>query len=68
MLQTVLIPRSKFSLSEATNWVMEHKFHAVRVDMTPQFFRFRQQDPLGSGRCHTQTLKDGVELVYQQPF
>jgi hypothetical protein len=68
MLQTILVPRSRFSLSEATHWVMEHKYHAVKVDVTEHFYRFRQHDPLGSGRYYTQTLKNGIELVYQQPF
>jgi hypothetical protein len=68
MIQTILVPRSRFSLSEATHWIMEHKFHAVKVDVTEHFYRFRQHDPLGSGRYYTHTLKNGIEMVHQQPF
>ena len=67
-LQTILFPRSKFSIHDATMWLMEHKYHAVKVDMTEHFYRFRQHDPLGSGRYYTKTLNNGIELVYQQGF
>lgn len=68
MLQTILFPKSKFSLQEATIWITEHKYHSVKVDETEHFFRFRQHDPLGSGRYYTHTLRNGIEFIYQQPF
>jgi len=67
MLQTILFPRSKFSVHDATMWLMEHKYHALKVDMTENFLRFRQHAPAG-GRYYTKTLNNGIELVYQQPF
>jgi len=67
MIQTILVPKSKFSLSEASIWVSEHKYHSVKVDITEHFYRFRQHSPAG-GRYYTVTLPNGIELVHQVPF
>lgn len=44
-VQSVLVPRSKFSKREATAWVRGHGYHVRKVDTTQNYYRFRQRDP-----------------------
>ena len=41
-VQSVLLKRDKFSKGEAFKWVRDHGYKASKVDVTPQYFRFRQ--------------------------
>lgn len=68
MLQTILMPKSKFSLSEAVAWVSNHHHSHHKVDITDNFYRFRQHTPAHHGRYYTVKLKNGVELVHQVSF
>jgi hypothetical protein len=63
MLQTILVPKSKFSLPDAIHWVRTHRFIADKVDTTDRFYRFRQMTPYPGGEYRTKTLPNGVELV-----
>jgi len=67
MLQTILVPKAKFSAAEAIDWVRDHQYHHHKLDITDRFFRFRQHAP-EHGRYYTVTLKNGVELVYNIPI
>jgi hypothetical protein len=68
MLQTILIPRSKFSLSDAVVWMKEHNYEHHKVDITGNFYRFRQVAPEHYGRYYTVKLPNGIELVHQVHF
>jgi len=68
MLQTILIPKAKFSLPDAIEWVRDHHHSAHKVDITGHYYRFRQHTPHHSGRYYTVTLPNGVELVHQVDF
>ena len=63
MLQTILIPKSKFTYNEAIKFLEDHNYSHRKVDETDHFYRFRQSPP-GFKRYYTKTLKSGVELVY----
>jgi len=65
MLQTILFPRSKFTLPMAMKWLEEHRHKHHKVDITDHFLRFRQSPP-GFKKYYTKTLENGVELVYGQ--
>ena len=62
-LQTILFPRSKFTLESAFKWLEAHNHSHKKVDMTDHFIRFRQLPP-GFNKYYTKTLENGVELVY----
>lgn len=68
MLQTILVPKSKFSLAEAVAWVRDHRHSHHKVDISGNYYRFRQHTPAHHGRYYTVTLKNGVELVNQVSF
>jgi hypothetical protein len=62
-VQTVLIPES-WSLKEAKGWLAAHKYKHSKVDITENFYRFRQRPP-GGGKYYTVSLANGVELVLE---
>ena len=44
-VQSVILKRDKFSKGDAFKWIRDHGYKASKVDVTPQYFRFRQVDP-----------------------
>jgi hypothetical protein len=55
-------------MSEAVAWVASHKHSHHKVDVGPEYYRFRQHTPSHAGRYYTVTLKNGVEMVYNVAF
>jgi hypothetical protein len=67
VVQSVLLRRDKFTQSEAIQWILDHNYKFKKLDITPEYFRFRQHDPsplkkasfhprsisLGGGATHT---------------
>lgn len=66
-VQTVLVPRHDFTLQEAYDWIEDHHFGHRKVDITEDYFRFRQMTPMQGGRYVTKTLPNGVEIVIHYP-
>ena len=48
-IQSILIPRTSFTLQEANKWIKDHnfklKFKNKRVHITQRFYRYRQHEP-----------------------
>jgi hypothetical protein len=66
-IQSVLVPKATFSKSEAIKYVKDH-FHYLKIDSKPpNFYRFRQVDPVKGSRYITKKLDNGVELVIEKP-
>ena len=66
-VQTILVPRHDFTLQEAYDWIEDHHFGHRKVDITEDYFRFRQMTPMQGGRYVTKTLPNGVEIVIHYP-
>ena len=62
-VQTVLFPKSKFSIASAVEWLKKHEFKHRDVDLGDKYLRFRQHTPVPGTRYITKTLPNGVELV-----
>lgn len=67
-LQSVLVPKDKFSKSEAIKYIRKH-FQYKKIDSTqrPNFYSFRQIDPTKNSKYFTKVLADGVELIFEKP-
>lgn len=67
-IQSVLIPKDKFSKSEAIKYIRKH-FQYKKIDSTqrPNFYSFRQIDPTKNSKYFTKVLADGVELIFEKP-
>jgi hypothetical protein len=68
VIQSVQLRRDKFTRGEAFAWVRSHGYRADKVDVGPNFFRFRQVDPdrLKGGRFRTIEFGDkgGATIFY----
>jgi hypothetical protein len=66
-IQSVLVPKATFSKAEAIKYIKEH-FHYLKIDSKPpNFYRFRQVDPVKGSQYITKKLDNGVELVIEKP-
>ena len=67
-LQSVLIPKSKFTLSEAKKWIKDNKYketyYGKDVHVTKKYYRFRQSKPQKDKQYYIKTLENGVKLVF----
>jgi hypothetical protein len=67
-IQSVLVPKDKFTRSEAIKYIREH-FQYKKIDSTQRknFYSFRQIDPTKNSKYFTKVLDNGVELVFEKP-
>lgn len=69
-LQTVLIPKDKYTLEEAETWIKQNNykvsFYGKKVDITENFYRFRQASPRKfiKNSYRTKKLENGVQIVF----
>lgn len=64
-IQSVLIPKKNFTFQKAKKYIRDNNYIFKKVDITPNFFRFRQLEPeLFDNKSYiTKTLDNGVLLV-----
>jgi hypothetical protein len=64
-VQTVLVPRESFTIRQAARWIISHGYYAIKIDATPNYFRFRQTSPVKAPgtRVRTISLPNSVKLV-----
>ena len=66
-IQTVLVPKS-FGLKEANKWISENgyktSFYGKPVDITENYYRYRQKKPSKTYTYRTRTLANGIQIVY----
>jgi hypothetical protein len=62
-VQTVLIPRSKFTMLRAVNWLKKHGYKYLKVDVTKNYYRFRQKTPKNGILYYSYKLPNGVIIV-----
>jgi len=61
MVQSVLISKKNFTELEAMQWAMDHRFKLYKIDITDDYYRIRQLDPLelnkaGFKKYYTKTI------------
>ena len=64
ILQTIIIPKDKFTLEQATNWVLSNGYDYNGVDIKKNTYRFRQADPIYPAQYYTKKLDNGIDLVF----
>ncbi len=66
-IQSILIPKNKFSLQRANSWITKHgfklKFGTKPVHITTNYYRYRQASPSKSKTYRIKRLPDNVEIV-----
>jgi len=63
-VQSVLIPKKKFSKKEAIKYIKKH-FHYKKIDEKTNYYRFRQYKPRKHAEYFSKKLKNGVILVIE---
>ena len=68
-LQSVIIPKDKFTEEQALKWIRKNKFKdygtKIKNYKTTNFYRFRQRPPshFDKKTFRTKKLKNGVEII-----
>ena len=62
-VQSVIIPKSKFTKQQAKKWIIDNNFKLKKIDITPNFYRFRQRLPQKNRQYFTVRLTNGIELI-----
>lgn len=44
-IQSVLLNKNLYDIDSAIKWIIDHKFKLIKLDITNNFYRFRQKDP-----------------------
>jgi len=65
-VQSVLFPKSVFTQKKAVGWLTKHNYDHSKVDVTDNYYRFRQQDPVSGAKFYTVRLPNGVELIVEK--
>jgi hypothetical protein len=66
IIQSVLVPKSKFTKNEAIRYVKKHfKYKKLDENQRHNFYSFRQFNPTKGSNYSTKILKNGVELVLE---
>jgi hypothetical protein len=66
-IQTILVPRDRFTTSEAKHWLRTHGYNHNEMRYTSNFMRFMQTNPIAGNHYVTETLPNGIELVFMRP-
>ena len=71
-IQSVLIPRKKYTLTEAKKWIRDNNFketfYGKKPDITEGFYRFRQLKPVEGSIYYTRTRPCGIQLIFMQNY
>jgi hypothetical protein len=68
-IQSVLVPKDKFTRSEAIKYIREHnnvEYKKIDSSQRKNFYSFRQIDPTPNSKYFTKVLDNGVELVFEK--
>ena len=69
VIQSVLIPKDKYTLVQAAQWIANNhfkvSFYGKQVDETENYYRYRQMAPsrFEKDKYITKDFKDGVKLI-----
>jgi hypothetical protein len=63
-VQSVLIPKNKFTKIQAIEYIMEH-FELIKMDETPNYYRFRQHKPNKTSHYVSKKIKNGIILIIE---
>lgn len=63
-LQTVLVPKSRYTEEQAVKWIKLQGYKNNGIDETREYYRFRQKPPNNKKEYYTVLLPNFVHLVY----
>jgi hypothetical protein len=66
-LQTILIERGRFTLGQAISWIDARGYAREKVELSKDYFHFRQRDPVPGWHAYSKFIEPGVLFVFQEP-
>lgn len=63
-VQTILFDRRQWRLDQAEGWLADNGYSSAKVDITPNFLRFRQKNPNRDAVYTTRAGGPGIRVVY----
>ena len=64
-IQSVLISRQYYTKQKAIEWIINNNFKYYKLDITKNYYRFRQFDPLQNKNYRTINLKPGIDAIIE---
>lgn len=67
-VQSVLLNKDKFTIRQAIDWIIEHNYVFKKIDVTDNYYRFRQISPVTLKKEKyvnyiNKQIADGIMLV-----
>jgi len=67
-VQSVLLNKDKFTIRQAIDWIIEHNYVFKKIDVTDNYYRFRQISPVTLKKEKyvnyiNKQISDGIMLV-----
>lgn len=69
LVQSVILHRDMFTPQEALEWIRQHGYKDTKIDITPQYYRFRQINPAALMFYRLRTIPLGMsgKLIVAYP-
>ena len=65
-VQSILIPIKQYSFDQAYNWIIDHGYKILKIDVNEHFYRFRQFDTSNDKKYRTKKLPhSNIELILE---
>lgn len=65
MIQSVLFDNKTYTVSQAKEWLKNHKMKYGKVDKTENMLRFRQFNPVKGNTYRTKQLPNGINIILE---
>ena len=65
-VQSLLFSRPQWTEGKAKAWAKEHAYKSGQVDITDNYVRLRQFDPIAGRQKRTITFGDGIKAIIEQ--
>lgn len=66
MIQSIIFNRKYWNITDAIKWLIKHKYKVIKIDITKNYYRFRQNEPNKKNKYYTISLKNNVKLIYNE--
>lgn len=66
MIQSIIFDRNYWNITDAIKWLIKHKYKVAKIDITKNYYRFRQNKPNNKKKYYTISLKNNVKLIYNE--
>jgi hypothetical protein len=65
-VQSLLFARPRWTEGKAKSWAKDHDYKSGQVDITDNYVRLRQFDPIAGTQKRTITFGDGIKAIIEQ--